>query len=135
MCDIYVRAEAIRAERLQGVKLPFGSLIVAARNGKIRTFKIGTRKDLRDIIRHFFRTLRSDQIMLGLIDPSDRDFPVVADNGGLLVVSQKPDLSEKLLDDLWLILRSFFEYQVIRRPDFPKICADFINACAYIQML
>ncbi|MGO9122859.1 MAG: hypothetical protein ACLQPD_35220 [Desulfomonilaceae bacterium] len=135
MYDIHVRAEAIRAEGLQGIKLPFGSLVVAARTIKTMSFKIGARNDLRTIMKDLFIALQSAWVILGLLDPSNSDGFVVGDSNGLLVVLRKQDLSEKFLDDLWLVLRSFFEYQVIRRPDFPKICTDFINTCGYIQML
>jgi hypothetical protein len=135
MLDIHARAEAIGAEGLQGIALPFDSLIVGAKVREIATFKIGTRKDLRGIIGHFFGTLPSDRIMLGLIDPSDRDFPFVGDSTGFLAVSRDQAFSEEFLDDVWLVLRSFFELQVTLCPDFPRICTDFINACTHIQML
>jgi hypothetical protein len=135
MFDIHARSEAIRTEGLKETELPFDSLIVGAKVREIATFKIGTRKDLLDIIGHFFRTLPSDWIMLGLIDPSDRLFPFVGDSTGLLAVSRDQAFSEEFLDDVWLVLRSSFELQVTLCPDFPRICTDFINALACIQML
>jgi hypothetical protein len=135
MHNLHAIAQAIRAKGLQEIELPFDSLIVGARAQEIATLRIGTRKDLRDIIGHFFKTLPSDRIMLGLIDPSDRHFPFVGDSIGVLTVSRDQDFSEEFLDDVWLVLRSFFELQVMLCPGFPKICTDFINACARIQML
>jgi hypothetical protein len=128
-------AQAIRAKGLKEIKLPFDCLIVGAKCGEIWTFRIGKRTDLRGIIEHFFKTLPSDWIMLGLMDPSDRDFPLIGNRDGLLTVSRHQDFSEQFLDDVWVVLRLFYEYQVTLYPDFQKLCTEFINVCAYIQML
>jgi hypothetical protein len=135
MHNLHAIAQAIRAKGLQEIKLPFDCLIVGAKDREIGTFRIGKRTDLRGIIGHFFKTLSSDRIMLGLIDPSDRDLPLIGNRDGLLTVSRHQDFSEQFLDDVWLVLRSLFELQVTLCPDFPRIWTDFINACAHIQML
>ncbi|MGO9119737.1 MAG: hypothetical protein ACLQPD_19255 [Desulfomonilaceae bacterium] len=135
MVDIHTRAEAIREKGLQEIKLPFESLILAARHAKIVTFKIGTRKDLSAIIRGFLTMFPGDTVMIGILDPSGRGFPVVVDNSGFLVVSRDQDVSENFLDDFWVVQRSFFEHQVACRPDFLKLSTNFINVFGYIQML
>ncbi len=133
MYDIHAKANAIRAEGLC-VKIPFDSRVLAASNSTITNVMIGTRKDLRNIIKGFFRTLRSDWIMLGLLDPSTGGTFTVGNSGEYLGVSKNQDLCEQLLDDLWLVPRSIFEHHVSRDPDFLKLCTDFINWAAYMQL-
>ncbi|MGO9122855.1 MAG: hypothetical protein ACLQPD_35200 [Desulfomonilaceae bacterium] len=135
MYDIHLKAESIRAEGLQEIELPFDSLIMAARDSKIMNVRIGTRKDFRNIIRGFFRKLPSDWVMLGLLDPSNRNFLGAGNNTGYLGLSRRQEFSEQSLDDLWLVLRSIFEHHVTRTPGFLKLCTDFINAFEYMQML
>ncbi len=135
MLDIHARGEAIRAEGLQGIALPFRSLIVAAKTKESMSFKVGTQKDLPSVMEDLFIALPSTWIILGLLDLSNPDDPIVGDSDGLLGVLWKQVHSKKFLDDLWLLLRSFYEYQVTRRPEFPELCRDTINYLAYIQML
>jgi len=133
MYDIHAKANAFRAEGLH-VEIPFDSLVLAASNSTIINVRIGTRKDLHNIIKGFFRTLRSDWIMLGLLDPSTWGLFTVGNSGEYLGMSRNQDLSEEFLDDLWLALRGIFEHHVSRDPDFLKLCTDFINWAAYMQL-
>jgi hypothetical protein len=135
MYDIHSKANLIRAKGFD-VEPPFDSLILGARNPqKIMNVRIGTRQDLRNMIRGVFRVLRSDWVMLGLLDPSNRGLLTAANNSGYLGVSRNQDLSDAFLADCWVVLRAIFEHRVTCDPDFLKLCADFINGAAYMQLV
>jgi len=137
MYNIHEKAESIRADGLKEIMLPLGILLVAARDP--RTKKVNcrpcTRKDLPTEIKGCFRTLRSDWLGFGLLDPSIRAVLTISDESDHLGFSRDQDLSVRFLDDLWIVLHHIFEHHVALRTGFKRSCIDFINAWIYIQML
>jgi len=132
MYDFHLKAQAIRAGL--HIELPFDSLILAASNSRITNVRIGTRKDLRNLITGFFRTLRSDWVMLGLLDPSTGGILTVCNSGEYLGISRDQNFSEEDLADLWLVLLEIFEHWMNVRPDFQQLRTDFINWAAHRQL-
>jgi len=125
MYDIHARAEALRAEGLQGIELPFGRLIIAGRNPRnYLTYPIDCgRKTLTTTIYYLFEVLAADRIHLGIMDPSNLR---LVDNR-YLEIGGDLEISEGLAEDIWLILRSIYEDHVFQHPDFHQVCADLIR--------
>ncbi len=134
MADDRSKQNSETARKFQ-VELPFNSLILAATDPQMHsmTFQIGTRKDFRNVIKFFFKMLPYPWLTLGIVDPLNKFIPARNDSG-YLAVFRNQDPTDEFLDEAWLALRSIFEDETIRRPDFPKLCTDLINGFAYIQL-
>ena len=118
------------------VELPFNGLILAATDPQMKamTFQIGSRKDFRAVIKHFFRVLPFVWLRLGIVDPGDGKFIPARNGRGYLGVLRNEDITDEALDQAWVALRSVFEGEARRRPDFPKLCKKFIHSFAIIQL-
>jgi len=137
MYDIHSKAEAIRAEGLQEIELPFGRLTIAGTDST-NSFMYPTickRMTLTTTIDHIFEISWSDRIILGIIDPSNfMVHPRKAFVSDGLEVSRDLEISASLAEDIWVILRSLYEDYAFQHPNFHRVYTAYMRRVAIREM-
>jgi hypothetical protein len=122
MYDFQAKAAAIRADGLQEIELPFGTLPIAGRVPGIRlTYAIDCQLlTLATTIHYILARLGSDKILLGIFNFSNLDF--ISDS--CLEIPRDLDLSVSLAEDIWVVLRKIYEDYAFQNPNFHRLWTE-----------